>query len=86
MYFYHELCYRKFIHSLICSLTLPLSGYIQQTIKWQYFSYFSQKTGFDISYKLETICIKKSQILFSGKNIRIRYFKISSAENFIQSV
>ena len=38
---------------------------------WWYFSYFSQKTGFDISCKLsplETICMK-CQILFSGKNI-----------------
>ena len=37
---------------------------------WWYFSYFSQKTAFDISCKLspmETICMK-CQILFSGKN------------------
>ena len=34
------------------------------------FSYFSQKTGFDMSFKLsllETICMK-CQIMFSGKN------------------
>ena len=37
---------------------------------WWYFSYFSQKTAFDISRILspmETICMK-CQILFSGKN------------------
>ena len=36
----------------------------------KYLSYFSQKTGFDISCKLspqETICMK-CQILFPGKN------------------
>ena len=36
----------------------------------EYFSFFSQKTGFDISCKLsplETICMK-CQILFPGKN------------------
>ena len=36
---------------------------------WWYFSYFSQKTAFDMSYKLsllETICMK-CQILFLGK-------------------
>ena len=47
----------------------------------KYFSYFSQKTGFDISCKLsplETICMK-CQILFSGKNKKnINY--LSSAE------
>ena len=45
---------------------------IQQTTNWWYFSYFSQKARFDISYKLspsplETIC-RKCQILFPGKN------------------
>ena len=47
-------------------MTLPF----QQTANCWYFSYFSQKTGFDISCKLspeETICMKY-QILFSGKN------------------
>ena len=47
------------------------------------FFLFFQKTGFDISCKLsplETICMK-CQILFSG-NI---FFKMSSAESFIQS-
>ena len=37
----------------------------------KYFSYFSQKTGFDIACKvfpMETICMK-CQFLFSGKNI-----------------
>ena len=49
------------------------------------FSYFSQKTGFNISCKLssvETICMK-CQILFSGKNKKKKkYFTMSSAENF----
>ena len=47
----------------------------------KYFSYFSQKKGFDISCKLspnETICLK---ILFSGTNT----INFSSAENFPES-
>ena len=46
----------------------------------KYFSYFSQKTGFDISCKLspiKTICMK-CQILFSGKNKK--NINLSSAE------
>ena len=52
-------------------LTLSTLGKIFS--RWHFeifFSYFSQKTGFDISCKLcrmETICMK-CQILFSGKN------------------
>ena len=45
------------------------------------FSYFPQKTGFDISCKLspmETICIK-CQIMFSGKNKK-NVIILSSAE------
>ena len=52
-----------------------------------YFSYFAQKTGFDISYKLsplETVCIK-CQILFSGKNKKKKNFKMLLAEIFTQS-
>ena len=48
----------------------------------KYFSYFSQKTGYDISCKLspkETICMK-CQILFSGKNKK-NIINLSSAEN-----
>ena len=48
----------------------------------KYFSYFSQKTGYDISSKLspkETICLK-CQILFSGKNKK-NIINLSSAEN-----
>ena len=48
----------------------------------KYFSYFSQKTGFDISCKLspkETICMK-CQILFSVKNEKNNII-LSSAEN-----
>ena len=47
----------------------------------KYISYFSQKTGFDISCKLsplETICMK-CQMLFSGKNKK-NIFSLSSAE------
>ena len=50
-------------------INLYHSGHFQQTTIWCYFSYFSQKTGFDISCKLspkETICMK-CQILLSGK-------------------
>ena len=46
-----------------------------------FFFLFSQKTGFDISYKLssvETICMK-CQILFSGKNEK-NIINLSSAE------
>ena len=52
-----------------------------------FFSYFSQQTGFDISWKLspmETISMK-FQILFSEKKIRKKYFSMSSAGNFTQS-
>ena len=35
--------------------SLPLSGLIQQMTNWWYFSYFSQKTGFDISCKLSPL-------------------------------
>ena len=48
----------------------------------KYFSYFSQKTGYDISCKLspkETICMK-CRILFSGKNKK-NIINLSSAEN-----
>ena len=59
----------RYINCIQSPKPLPLSGHFQQTTKWCYFSYFSQKTGFDISCKLspkETICMK-CQILFSGK-------------------
>ena len=48
----------------------------------KYFSYFSQKTGFDISCKLspyETICMKCST-LFSGKNKK-NIINLPSTEN-----
>ena len=65
---------------------LNLSGLIQQTTSWwyMYFSYFSQQTGFDISWKLspmETIFMKCHNPL-SGK-IR-KKFNMISAENFTQ--
>ena len=55
---------------VLCLKPFTLSGHIQQMTSWWHFSYFSQKTEFDISCKLsplETICMK-CQILFSGKN------------------
>ena len=48
----------------------------------KYFSYFSQKTGYDISCRLspkETICMK-CHILFSEKNKK-NIVNLSSAEN-----
>ena len=51
---------------------LPLPGLIQM-MNW-YLFYLSQKTGFDISYKLEAICLK-CQICFL----------VLSAENFTQN-
>ena len=41
------------------------------------------KTGFDISWKLETICMEW-QILFSGKNKK-KYLEMFSTENFTQN-
>ena len=66
-------------------LSLPLPGLIQQRTNWLYFSYFSIKTGFDITSKLsplETICMK-CQILFLGKIRKI--FQYVVAEKFIQN-
>ena len=54
----------KILHDHISQL-LSLSGLIWQTTKWQYFTYFYQKTGFDISCKLSPM---KCQILFTMKN------------------
>ena len=50
-------------------------GNFQQTTNWWYFSYFSQKKGFDISCNLH-ILRKKLET----------YFKMSSAENFTQHI
>ena len=57
------------LYIYICPKLLPLSlsGLIQQTKNWWYFSYFPQKIGFGISCKFspkETICMK-CQFLFS---------------------
>ena len=62
----------------------PLSWLIQYDELMIFFSYFSQKTGLDISDKLSIgdNCVK-CQILFSGKNKK-KHFKMSSAEKFIQ--
>ena len=46
---------------------LPLSGLTQQMTNWWSFSYFPQKTGYNILCKLSTICMK-CLILFSRKN------------------
>ena len=51
---------------------------------WKYFSCFSHKIGFDISYKLspcETVCMKY-QSLFSGKNEK-NIINLLSAESVI---
>ena len=47
------------------------------------FSYFSQKTGLDVSCKL-WICMK-CQTLFSGENKKKKYFSMSFAEISTQS-
>ena len=44
---------------------LPLSGLIQQTTNWWFFSYFSQKTGFLHFMQI----LHEMSILFSGKNM-----------------
>ena len=64
----HFFQYKKKVHGHTLFKPLPLSRQNLQT-RHQYFSYFSQKTEFDMSCKLspvETICMK-CQILFSGK-------------------
>ena len=63
-------------------LTLSTLGKIFSRQHLKYFSYFSQKTGYDISCKLsskETICMK-CQILFSGENKK-NVINLSFAEN-----
>ena len=64
-------------------LTLSTLGKIFSRQHFEiFFSYFFQKTGFDISCKLspeETICMK-CQILFTGKNKK-NIINLSSAEN-----
>ena len=61
---------------------LSTLGKISADDSLKYFSYFFQKTGYDISCKLspmEAICMKR-QILFSGKNKK-NIISLSSAEN-----
>ena len=76
---------RAFYYSLLyLDVTLRLALWVKFSADdiLKYFSYFSQKTGFDISCKLslkETICMK-CQILFSGKNKKNNII-LSSAEN-----
>ena len=60
---------KKLFHFPKLWVPLPLSGQFQQRTNWWCFLIFSQKTGFDISWKLspnEKICMK-CQILFSQK-------------------
>ena len=69
-------------HTCYTPLTFITLWLIQQTTNWWYFSWLSQKTGFDISCKLspmETICLK-CQILFSVENKK-KYVNMST-ENF----
>ena len=66
-------------HISIGSITLWANSAVDKFMVFFYY-YFSEKTGFDISFKLspvETIYMK-CQILFSGK-------KMSSAENVTQN-
>ena len=62
---------------------LSMLGKISANGNLKYFSYFSQKIGFDISCKLspeETICMKH-QSLFSGKNKKISSIFLLSAKS-----
>ena len=68
--------------SILCGLMLSTLGKFSADDIFKYFSYFSQKTGYDISCKLspkETICMK-CHILVSGKNKK-NIISLSSAEN-----
>ena len=68
-------------HSLTWNLCFSTLGKIFSRWYFSYFSYFSQKTGFDILCKLspiKTICMK-CQILFSGENKKT-IINLSSAE------
>ena len=70
--------------SKIFYLTLSTLGKIFSIQHFKIFlSYFSRKTGFDISYKLsplEAICMKCLS-LFSGKNMKYMFLiTLSSAE------
>ena len=72
-------------HGNVLELTFTTLLAISGDDKLVIFSYFSQKTGFDISCESspkETICMK-CQNLFSGK--KKKKFSMSSAENFTQS-
>ena len=60
----------SFVLFAIVLLTLSIQIKIISRRHFEIYSYFSQKTGFDILCKLspmETICME-GQIMFSGKN------------------
>ena len=68
MYFHAEIRNKKILSGHSTYLLLPLWANSADGI-FKYFSYVSQKTGFDSSCKLspmETVCMK-CQILFSGE-------------------
>ena len=69
------------------TFTTVLANSADNKLKY-FFSYFSQKTGFDISCKLsllETVCMK-CQTLFPGKKKKKKKnSSMLSAKNFIQS-
>ena len=72
---------------MLAGIELPLSGLIQQTTKKKkkiiiYFFFITKKTEFDI-HAMETICMK-CKSCFLGR--MRKYFKMSSVENFTQSV
>ena len=63
--------------------TSPLSWQIQQTTNWRYFSYFTQKVGFEfmqiVSEGRQFVWIIRAYFFGEKKG---KYFKMSSAENF----
>ena len=71
----HENIFRAYLTFRVY-LTFTTLWADSEKTNWWYISYFSQTTGFDISCKLETICIK-CQNLFSGKDrINISVFHL----------
>ena len=74
-------------HMTSQDLTFTILWALSADDKLLIFSYFSQETGIDISYKLsplETVCMK-CQIPFFGINKKnTMYFKMFSVEIFTQ--
>ena len=64
---------------------LPLSGLIQQTTNWWYFSYLSQKTGFDILSKLSPLDKILPRVLSSEVLSNKKSRNLESTKSRIQS-